>query len=420
MSKFKECDIKEFGLIPERWIVPKIGYYFDMSSGDSLTSKDIDEYEGTYTVYGANGERGYYSRYNTHGKHILLGRVGALCGNVHVIHGKNWVTEHALILTKRKEEIVEEYFGYLFETMNLGQYSKSSAQPVISVDTISQLKFIVPSVDEQKRIAGYLDFKCSEIDSLRADIEAEIETLEEYKKSVITEAVTKGLDRNAPMKDSGIEWIGNIPKQWSLIPFRYVLNERTEKNNPIRTDERLSLSIDIGVTLYADKTTNLDRYKDDVSQYKIAHEGDLVMNSMNVIVGAVGVSKWFGCVSPAYYTYFDNEPDSVTSRFCDYIFRTPSMRKILFSLGKGIMAIDRGEGRVNTCRLKVSREDLRKIVLPIPDVAEQRKIVRYLDDKCLEIDSIVEDKKKQLNVLADYKKSLIYEYVTGKKEVPNE
>ena len=214
------------------------------------------------------------------------------------------------------------------------------------------------------------------------------------------------------MKESGIEWIGKIPKDWGLIPFGYLLLERSENNNPVKTDERLSLSIDKGVTLFAEKTTNLDRYKDDVSQYKITHVGDFVMNSMNMIVGAVGISNYFGCVSPAYYTFYDNEDDSCYCKYCDYLFHTQALKQVLFSLGKGIMAIDKGEGRVNTCRLKVSRYDLKKIILPLPSQTEIRKIIKFLDKKCAEIDTLYIDIQKQIEILEEYKKSIITEAVT--------
>ena len=112
------------------------------------------------------------------------------------------------------------------------------------------------------------------------------------------------MKRYKEYKESDIYWLGKIPKDWNVESLKNILIERNEKNYPIKSKERLSLSIEKGVTLYADKTTNLDRFKDDFTQYKLAHKGDLVLNSMNMIVGAVGVSNYFGCVSPVYYTYY--------------------------------------------------------------------------------------------------------------------
>ena len=287
----------------------------------------------------------------------------------------------------------------------------------LSWKKLSEFYYAVPPLPEQQKIAAFLDDKCAEFDSLIADIQREIEKLERLKRSVIAEAVTKGLDKNAEMKDSGVKWIGEIPKDWNIMAFRFILNERNEKNIPIKTEERLSLSIDIGITLYADKTTNLDRFKEDVSQYKVAHIGDLVLNSMNVIVGAEGISNYFGCISPAYYTYYDNDENHYDARFCDYVFKCKRLRNLLFTLGKGIMAIERGEGRVNTCRLKVSRDDIGHLKFPFPSKEERIRIVDYLDARCAEFDTILSEKQKQIEILQKLKKSVIYEYVTGKKEV---
>ncbi len=269
----------------------------------------------------------------------------------------------------------------------------------------------------QQRIVEFLDRKCAEIDSIISKTKATIEQYKALKQAVITQAVTKGIRPDRPMKDSGVEWIGEIPQEWILVPFRHILQERNEKNSPIKSTERLSLSIELGVTLYSEKTTNLDRFKDDFEQYKLTYPGDLVLNSMNMIVGATGVSEFFGCVSPVYYTFFDETRDHITAKYCEYIFRSKTMLRVLYSLGKGIYAIVRGDDRVNTCRLKVSKEDLKSLLLPFPSEKEQREIVEYIKHKTADIDVLISKKEKLLTELESYKKSVIYEYVTGKKEV---
>lgn len=213
-TEMKDSGLQWLGEIPNDWKVSRVGNFFSFSSGDSLTNEEIRD-EGMYLVYGANGIRGYYSKYNLDEKRILLGRVGALAGNVHIIDGKVWVTEHALIASN-KLDLVEEYYGYVFESMNLIQYSKSSAQPVISGDTLQKLRFPVPKLSEQQSIADYLDETCSKIDEIIAEAKASIDEYKELKQSVIFEAVTKGLDKNVEMKDSCVEWIGEIPSSWQL------------------------------------------------------------------------------------------------------------------------------------------------------------------------------------------------------------
>ncbi|WP_289054317.1 restriction endonuclease subunit S [Carboxylicivirga marina] len=213
-------------------------------------------------------------------------------------------------------------------------------------------------------------------------------------------------------KNSGVEWIGEIPEHWEVESFKNILTERNEKNAPIRSTERLSLSIDKGVTLYAEKTTNLDRFKDDFTQYKLAYKGDLVLNSMNMIVGAVGVTDFFGCVSPVYYTYHGGLNNSYTTKFCEYLFRCKTVQNVLYSLGRGLIAIDRGEGKYNTLRLKVARHDLRSLRLPLPNLSEQTAIVNFLDDKTAHIDKAIAQKERLIALLKERMQILIQKAIT--------
>jgi type I restriction enzyme S subunit len=213
-------------------------------------------------------------------------------------------------------------------------------------------------------------------------------------------------------KDSGIAWLGEIPEDWKIQSFKNILIERNEKNDPIRSTEILSLSIGKGVTLYAEKTTNLDRFKDDFTKYKIAYAGDLVFNSMNMIVGAVGVSNYFGCVSPVYYTYRGGLKQSSATKFYEYLFRCKTVQGVLYSLGKGLIAIDRGEGKYNTMRLKVSRDDLRSLKLPYPNPIEQSTIVNFLNYKTSKIDRFILKKKHLIKALNERKASIVDQAVT--------
>jgi type I restriction enzyme S subunit len=212
-------------------------------------------------------------------------------------------------------------------------------------------------------------------------------------------------------KNSGIAWLGEIPENWNVEAFKNILTERNEKNAPIKSTERLSLSIDKGVTLYAEKTTNLDRFKDDFTQYKLAHKDDLVFNSMNMIVGAVGVSKYFGCVSPVYYTYHGGRNNNST-KFYEYLFRSKIVKGFLFSLGRGLIAKDRGDGKYNTLRLKVSRGDLRAMRLPFPPLSEQTAIANFLDHKLEKIERFISKKKALIELLNEQKAAIINQAVT--------
>ena len=174
--------------IPEGWMVCRIKDLVNLQSGTNLTTMEISD-NGTYPVYGGNGLRGYYEEYSNDGEYILIGRQGALCGNINYASGKFWATEHAVVCYP-KREFAKKWLGELLRTMNLGQYSLSAAQPGLSVERIKNLKMPLPSLFEQQIIASYLDSKCSEIDNLIAVKQQKIETLKEYKKSLIFECVT--------------------------------------------------------------------------------------------------------------------------------------------------------------------------------------------------------------------------------------
>ena len=447
MRQMKESGIKWIGKIPDSWKTERLKALFSFGKGLPIT-KDNLVAEGISVIsYGQ-----IHSKYND-GVHIRdelfryvpevflksnpdsLVHFGDIivadtsedldgCGNALQIDSGNVIFAgyHTIILRSIKEQD-NRFFAYTMLTDNWRSQLRGLASGVkvfsISKRMLSDCYYIVPPYKIRCEISDFLDSQCAIIDNIIEKTRASIEEYKKLKQAIITRTVTKGVRGDRTMKDSGVEWIGEMPTDWDLIPFRHVLKERQEKNIPIKTEERLSLSIELGVTLYAEKTTNLDRFKDDFEQYKLAHVGDLVMNSMNMIVGATGVSDYYGCVSPVYYTFYDETPGYTTAKYCEYLFRSKTMLRVLYSLGKGIYAIVRGDDRVNTCRLKVSKEDLKSILIPLPSLKEQTEILGYLNEATSAIDVLIEEKETLLRELELYKKSMIYEYVTGKKEVPS-
>ena len=187
-AKLIPSGIEWIGDVPEGWRVCRIKDIVNLQSGTNLTTMDITE-TGQYPVYGGNGIRGYYHEYTNEGEFILIGRQGALCGNINYASGKFWATEHAVVCYP-KREFARKWLGELLRAMNLGQYSLSAAQPGLSVERIRNLYMPLPPLPDQQRIASYLDTKCSEIDTLITLKRQKIESLNAYKKSVIYEAVT--------------------------------------------------------------------------------------------------------------------------------------------------------------------------------------------------------------------------------------
>ncbi len=181
------------------------------------------------------------------------------------------------------------------------------------------------------------------------------------------------------MKDSGVEWIGKIPEDWEVKRIKNVLVERSEMNSPVKTDFILSLTNNRGVIPYTDKGDVGNKSKDNLEAYKLAYENDLILNSMNVIIGSVNLSSYFGCVSPVYIMYYKRfEDDSIG--YYNYLFQTKELQNALKGYGNGIMEI----------RMRISSSKLNTVLIPCPIPTLQKKIANYLDEKCEKIDRTIE------------------------------
>ena len=202
------------------------------------------------------------------------------------------------------------------------------------------------------------------------------------------------------LKATTEDWIGNIPESWDIERMRYSLKEINVKNSPVKTEQILSLVKDKGVMLYEEKGDIGNKAKEDITGYKVAFPDTLIVNSMNILIGSVGISKYKGCVSPVYYVFKENEKSDL--RYINYIFNTREFQKELRKYANGILEI----------RLRVSAIDIFNRKIPDPTKDEQIKIADFLDEKCAEIDKLSEDIQKQIDILNNYKKSVITRAVT--------
>lgn len=202
------------------------------------------------------------------------------------------------------------------------------------------------------------------------------------------------------MKDSGIEWIGEIPEDWDLMRLQFCLNEIKEKNLPVKSEQVLSLVKDKGVMPYEEKGNVGNVAKEDISEYKLAYPNTLILNSMNILIGSVGISKYFGCVSPVYYVFKETKMSDL--RFINYIFTTNEFQKELRKYANGIMEI----------RLRVSAQDIFKRIIAYPNKQEQIKIADFLDEKCSHIDSVLEKVRASIDEWKQLKQSVITQAVT--------
>lgn len=310
------------------------------------------------------------------------------------------------------KKIDSQFSYYLFNCIDMTWFDNAGTVPCISNQKLKNSKIPYPSIFEQKRIAKYLNNKCAEIDSLTADIEKQIETLQEYKKSVITEAVTKGLDPNVEMKDSGVEWLEPIPSTWSVKRLKQVLENdlqygasesgETDIDGPKLRYIRIT-DISSNGQLKEESVLYLPMHK---AKFYVVKEGDILFARSGATVGKTYFHKGDECCFAGYLIKCSIKSACCHPRFFYYFTKTSTYenwKDVTFS---------------KATIQNINAEKLANLYLPIPDYHEQIAIVDFLDAKCEVVDNTIQEKQKQLEVLGQYKQSLIYEYVTGKKAVP--
>ena len=263
----------------------------------------------------------------------------------------------------------------------------------------------VPTIEEQQRIVDFLDSKCSEIDATAEDIQKEISLLEEYKKSLVYNVISNGINHSIYSTESDEVW-GNLPQGWKLVDIKYLF----EIVKRIAGKEGYDvLSVTQKGLKIKDITSGDGQLADNYCGYQFVYPTDYVMNHMDLLTGWVDCSELFGVTSPDYRVFRLIDKSAHNLVYYKYVMQCCYMNKIFYSLGQGVS---------NLGRWRLQTSSFNNFKIPVPPKDEQDEIADYLDTKCSEIDSLIADKKRQLDILADYKKSLIYEYVTGKKEVP--
>lgn len=275
----------------------------------------------------------------------------------------------------------------------------------LTEEQLGAVPTVVPPLKEQKCIAAYLDAKCAETDALTADIQAQIDTLEQYKRSVITEAVTKGLNPDVEMKDSGIEWVGMIPANWIIHPIYTYFGERKNKNRFGTEDNLLSLSY--GRVIRKDINTSDGLLPESFNTYNIVEAGDIIIRPTDLQNDKrslrTGLVKEHGIITSAYIDLCPIK--KVDPRYFHFLLHAYDVMKVFYNMGNGV-------------RQGLNYSEFSRLMVFEPPYDEQVSIANHLDAKCIEIDGVIAQKQEQLSTLETYKKSLIYEYVTGKKEVP--
>lgn len=300
----------------------------------------------------------------------------------------------------------KRYFHYLLRGCYKDEFMRLSGgmrvgQWDLSSEDLENTLVIIPPIDEQKKIADFLDKKCAEIDDLIADIQNQIDTLEQYKKSTVIETVTNGLNANVAMKDSGTQWIGKIPESWKCVRGKYILKNISK---PIRDDDGVITCFRDGeVTLRSKRREEGFTMADKEIGYQGIDVGDLVVHGMDGFAGAIGISDSRGKASPVLNVLETKQ----NKKYIMYFLRSMAYGDVFLAMATGI--------RVRSCDLRWNK--LAELFYPIPPIEEQEKIVEYIDNILEETNCIIASKKEQIATLEAYKKSVVYEYATGKKEV---
>lgn len=419
MAGYKDSGIKWIGEIPKEWKVNKLKYICHEYGKTSLMHPENDKYIGLENVISYSDvinttdteytesiqkvcKKGalLFSKLRPYLAKVIIAPFDGYCTNEFLefdyFYGDMRFLKHCLRNPKFINEVDNTTYGVKMPRTNTG--------------IVLNQYIPLPPLPEQQRIADFLDTKCGILDRTIDAVSRQIEDLEKYKKALITKTVTKGICKKGEperaMKDSGVEWIGeDIPFDWDINRLQFCIDEISEKNYTGKETQILSLMKDKGVIPYEEKGRVGNISKTDLTQYKLAYPNTLITNSMNIIIGSSGISQYKGCVSPAYYIFKAKPNNDI--RYFNYIFAVRAFQNECRRFANGILEI----------RLRISSTNLLKIKVPVPPLAEQQQIADYLDEKCKNIDNRVQKRRQQLEWLKEYKKSLIFDYVTGKKRV---
>ncbi len=356
----------------------------------------------------------YLSKSCLYGGEILIANVGAYSGYTCEMPKVDYyatLAPNMMLIKFDQNKCINHYMFYLTKSDDVREQltikaNSTCAQPKLNKEDVKSVLCVLPSIKEQEAIAGYLDRKCGAIDETIEKQKSVIEKLKEYKQSIITQAVTKGLDKSAPMKDSGIEWIGQIPQHWEICKLLKLFKDRKCPNKG--NVEHNVLSLSYGNIKRRNVETNMGLLPESFESYNIIEPDNIVLRLTDLQNDhkslRCGLVKERGIITSAYVTLELKD----TSQCANYYYRllhTFDIEKGFYGMGAGVRQSLKYDGEL--CNLYIIK----------PPVAEQKQIAEFLDKKCSEIDKTIEDKEKLIEKLVEYKKSLIYECVTGKRKV---
>lgn len=426
-ERMKPSGIDWIGDIPASWKRSKVKFCFSLVNGSTPESSDYDCWDGdikwitpadmsdTGTI--SHGER-LITKYGYNSCGTTLLPIGSIVISSRAPIGKINITTAELSTNQGCKSLIRtgdnRYFYYLFLAgqHELSLLGRGTTFLELSTYDLNGFGLVIPAEDEQKAIADFLDKECAQIDSIAADLEKQVTLLQQYKKSLITETVTKGLDKSVPMKDSGVEFFGKIPAHWKVSKTKYV----ADISIGLVTTMTANYVDEDGVPLIRNSNIRTNHIDDNGMVYlskefakanigRALHKGDIV----TVHTGDVGTSAIINetyHMSHGFATIISRlKTKTVNNQFLCWLYNSEIFKEMS-------IAYSTGDGRQN-----LNLYDFVDFYILIPTLKEQMEIVNWLNLKCTEIDNFIENKQQQLLLIQQHKKSLIYEYVTGKKRV---
>ena len=431
-EQMKPSGIDWIGDIPKSWKVKPIAYMTKSRSGGTPDRNNLLYWENGTIPWMSSGEVNKVNIYDTDEKittlavhhssakiisknavMVALNGQGKTKGMSAILRIDSACNQSLCAFSCNAGILYYEYLFWCFQTMYtyLRQMSGDDVRDGLAASYVKKQKIPVPKYEEQQAIADFLDKECAQIDSIAADLEKQIELLQQYKKSLITEAVTKGLDKSVPMKDSGVEWLGKIPEHWDVEPIKYRVtfhNGDRGENYPSKSELQSEGIPFINAGHLEGDGLNMANM-DYISEEKYRIMGGVKLRSGDILYclrGSVGKNA-----------IVDMNQGTVASSLVAIRSVRISAKYLYYCLNSHIEEVQRYLWDNGTAQPNLSADNLGKYKICIPPVEEQMTIVEYLNNICSQIDNLIIGKRKQLSTIQQHKKSLIYEYVTGKKRV---
>ena len=404
--EMRDSGIEWIGEIPFNWIVRRLRYMCNIVTGNQDT-QDNDP-DGQYPFYVRSPIVEKSNKYTFEGPAILMSGDGAGAGRIfHMVDGKYGCHQRVYSIQDISgidRRLLYHYMSNLFWIMIETANSKSTVDSV-RLNMLQDFPVLVPPEEEQEKISRCLNDAVPRVDNVISKTHASIEEYKKLKQAIITQAVTKGIRCNREMKDSQSIWFGQIPSDWGMRKIKYIFKIQKD----IAGEEgHTVLSITQKGIKPKDLSKNEGQLAENYSNYQLVHIGDFAMNHMDLLTGWVDVSKYEGVTSPDYRVFGLIDKDNYCSQYYLYLMQMCYTNRIFYGLGQGVSGLG---------RWRLQADKFLNFSITVPSYEEQKEIANYLDQKCLAIDELIAKKEQYLSEIENYKKSLIYEYVTGKKEV---